>query len=253
MKPFDRCLAYLEKLPPSVSGSGGHDATLRAACEIVRFGLSPAEEWQALEWYNANRCSPVWSEKELRHKLADAHRKAAHGERLRTTNASAPRQKPITAAELTRLTAGRPAGALAQKLAASITPPPPANRQITGPANTSPAVASIGTLDAEIDRLHLAWKADPDPAHEAEHMRRMGRALIVAGWPYYADDGRDLGAAGWCQWAGLPIAEIHRLPITPPEVANTQAVSANDDGEYWQFVLAHEAEALAFAAQASPR
>jgi hypothetical protein len=71
---LQRALAYLDKLPPAISGSGGHNATLRAACECVRFGLSEGEAWQALRWFNAHRCQPAWSEKELRHKLADAQK-----------------------------------------------------------------------------------------------------------------------------------------------------------------------------------
>mgnify|MGYP001590975875 CR=1 FL=1 len=67
-------MAYLEKLPSAVSGSGGHNATLRTACECFRFGLSTAEAWDALQWFNANRCSPIWNEKDLRHKLEDAER-----------------------------------------------------------------------------------------------------------------------------------------------------------------------------------
>ncbi|MBI3242334.1 MAG: hypothetical protein HYZ49_08585 [Chloroflexi bacterium] len=71
---LSRAMAYLEKLPPAISGSGGHDATLRAACECFRFGLSTAEALDAMRWYNANRCKPAWTEKELAHKLADAEK-----------------------------------------------------------------------------------------------------------------------------------------------------------------------------------
>ena len=67
-------MAYLNKLPPAVSGNGGHNATLRVACECFRRGLSESDAWDALLWYNANRCSPAWSEKALQHKLADAAR-----------------------------------------------------------------------------------------------------------------------------------------------------------------------------------
>lgn len=76
MTNFARCLAYLSNLPPAVSGSGGHSATLRAACECVRFGLTDGEAMQALAEYN-RRCQPAWSERELAHKLASARRLAA--------------------------------------------------------------------------------------------------------------------------------------------------------------------------------
>lgn len=64
------CMAYLDKLPTAQSGAGGHNATLQAALAIRRFELDGAEAWEAMSWYNHNRCSPEWSEKELRHKLA---------------------------------------------------------------------------------------------------------------------------------------------------------------------------------------
>lgn len=69
-----RVMAYLDRLPVAVSGAGGHNMTLRAACECYRFGLSKAEAAQALDWYNENRCQPKWSANELAHKLNDAAR-----------------------------------------------------------------------------------------------------------------------------------------------------------------------------------
>lgn len=69
-----RAMAYLDRLPVAVSGQGGHNATLRAACECMRFGLSDGEAWEALQWFNDYRCQPKWSEHELKHKLADARR-----------------------------------------------------------------------------------------------------------------------------------------------------------------------------------
>ena len=90
MPNLTSCLAYLDKLPRAVSGSGGHNATLRVACECFRFGLSRAEAWDALQWYNTNRCLPAWREKELRHKLDDAERIVCHagegGIRIRLVN-----------------------------------------------------------------------------------------------------------------------------------------------------------------------
>lgn len=69
-----RAMAYLDRLPVAVSGSRGHNATLRAACECFRFGLSEGEAWDALQWFNDYRCQPKWSEHDLRHKLADAQK-----------------------------------------------------------------------------------------------------------------------------------------------------------------------------------
>lgn len=92
MTNLERCLAYLSKLPPAVSGSGGHNATLRAACECVRFGLSDAEALQALGEFN-RRCSPPWSERDLAHKLESARRIASKEAGKR----GAPGQRPKTA------------------------------------------------------------------------------------------------------------------------------------------------------------
>ncbi len=72
-------MAYLDRLPVAVSGAGGHNATLRAACECFRFGLSEAEAWGCLQWFNEYRCQPKWSEHELRHKLADARKIVSGG------------------------------------------------------------------------------------------------------------------------------------------------------------------------------
>lgn len=74
-----RAMAYLDRLPVAVSGQGGHNATLRAACECIRFGLSDGEAWQALQWFNDYRCQPKWSEHDLRHKLADARKMVSGG------------------------------------------------------------------------------------------------------------------------------------------------------------------------------
>ncbi len=74
MDNFSRTMAYLDKLPNAISGAGGHDATLRVACECYRFGLSDGEAWEALRWFNDNRCQPKWKEHELRHKLESAYK-----------------------------------------------------------------------------------------------------------------------------------------------------------------------------------
>lgn len=73
----ERCLAYLAKLPEAISGSGGHNATFRAACEVWRFGLDTSQAWEALCWFNAAKCKPTWGEGELRHKLESARVRVA--------------------------------------------------------------------------------------------------------------------------------------------------------------------------------
>ncbi len=68
-----RAAAYLDRMPPAISGSGGHGQTYAAATAMVHgFGLDPeAALGLLLERYN-QRCQPPWSEKELRHKVSDA-------------------------------------------------------------------------------------------------------------------------------------------------------------------------------------
>jgi hypothetical protein len=67
-----RARAYLARVEGAVSGQGGHNATFRAACILTqRFSLAFPEAWPLLLEWN-ERCSPPWSESELRHKLEDA-------------------------------------------------------------------------------------------------------------------------------------------------------------------------------------
>jgi primase-polymerase (primpol)-like protein len=53
---FDECRRALADLPDSVSGDGGHNAMLRAACEVRRWGLDEDESWRLLHWFNDNKC-----------------------------------------------------------------------------------------------------------------------------------------------------------------------------------------------------
>jgi hypothetical protein len=68
-----RAAAYLDRIPPAISGSGGHGQTYAAATAMVHgFGLDPEIAFSLL-WDRYNpRCQPPWSEKELRHKVSDA-------------------------------------------------------------------------------------------------------------------------------------------------------------------------------------
>ncbi len=68
-----RAAAYLNRIPPAISGSGGHSQAYAAATATVHgFGLDPEAAFSLL-WDRYNpRCDPPWSEKELRHKVTDA-------------------------------------------------------------------------------------------------------------------------------------------------------------------------------------
>jgi hypothetical protein len=91
MDNFTRAMSYIKKLPEAISGSGGHNATLRAACECVRFGLSESEIQDAMNWYNENKCQPEWEPHELAHKIKTAQDKAQRGARVNVANKSSKR------------------------------------------------------------------------------------------------------------------------------------------------------------------
>lgn len=73
MTVVDRARRYVEKLPAAVSGCRGHDALFRAARVLAHgFALPDEHTWPLLLEYNA-RCLPPWNDRELRHKLTQAH------------------------------------------------------------------------------------------------------------------------------------------------------------------------------------
>lgn len=66
-----RARAYLAKLPAAVSGAQGHTATFNAvACVMIGFDLSEQDAFDVIASDYNPRCSPEWSERELRHKIA---------------------------------------------------------------------------------------------------------------------------------------------------------------------------------------
>jgi putative DNA primase/helicase len=68
----DRAKKYLTKIPPAVSGAGGHDQTFHAACVLVQgFSLERETALSLLREWNQT-CQPPWSERELTHKIDSA-------------------------------------------------------------------------------------------------------------------------------------------------------------------------------------
>ncbi len=70
---YSRARRYLHQCKGAISGSGGHAHTFVIAQKLVRgFALAPddALDLMAREWNQ--RCSPPWSERELRHKVEQA-------------------------------------------------------------------------------------------------------------------------------------------------------------------------------------
>src|SRR5690349_10010841 len=76
MKTLDGVRSRLFELPGAISGSRGHDATFRAACLLVRFGVSDGDAMSLLRDWNRTHCKPPWNESQLSHKLKDARRVA---------------------------------------------------------------------------------------------------------------------------------------------------------------------------------
>jgi hypothetical protein len=65
-------------MPPAVSGNRGHDATFAVALALCHgFALSKAQALPIMREFNA-RCDPLWSEKELEHKLHSAGKVTRH-------------------------------------------------------------------------------------------------------------------------------------------------------------------------------
>ena len=70
---LDRARRYLERMPGAISGSGGHATTFRAAVAMVRgFGLETDDALRLLVEVHNPLCAPMWSERDLRHKVRQA-------------------------------------------------------------------------------------------------------------------------------------------------------------------------------------
>ncbi len=68
-----RAAAYLDRIPPAISGSGGHGQAYAAATAMVHgFGLDPTVAFALLRDRYNPRCQPPWTDKELVHKIDDA-------------------------------------------------------------------------------------------------------------------------------------------------------------------------------------
>lgn len=113
MNPYQRAALWISKVPPAISGSGGHNQTYTAAVGLVHgFGLAQGDAFNLLSAWNST-CLPPWTESELRHKLADA--------------ATKPHDKP--AGHLLHASSSLPHGDLTRvkfsKPTSSPPPPPP--------------------------------------------------------------------------------------------------------------------------------
>jgi hypothetical protein len=107
-KRLKRAAAYLAKCPAAVSGQGGHLNAWKAALSVVRgFELSEGEAYDLLSRDFNPRCDPPWTEKELRHKIADAGRSTQvpsgyllHEDRRRQVNGAPGQRNEAPTAEV---------------------------------------------------------------------------------------------------------------------------------------------------------
>lgn len=68
-----RAEAYVERMPPSISGERGDDALWRVALAVVRgFDLDEGDALPILRVYNDRRARPRWAESRLRYKIRHA-------------------------------------------------------------------------------------------------------------------------------------------------------------------------------------
>ena len=91
----DRARKYIAKMPPAISGQGGHDAAFSVACKlVVGFGLDRDTALDLMREHN-EQCQPPWSENELAHKVDDAMKQP--GLRGELLNSASPRSTPRAA------------------------------------------------------------------------------------------------------------------------------------------------------------
>lgn len=86
---MNRFRKYLSKMPPAISGSGGHNATFAVARKLA--ALEWDDAMQLLEEFN-ERCHPPWSRVELEHKLKEAKDK---GQNLGIKDRPAPHRPSV--------------------------------------------------------------------------------------------------------------------------------------------------------------
>ena len=72
MTAYQRAELWLSKVPPAISGSGGHNTTYTAAVGLVHgFGLSEGDALRLLSEWNRS-CQPPWTDRELAYKIRSA-------------------------------------------------------------------------------------------------------------------------------------------------------------------------------------
>ena len=75
----ERISRYIAARPEAIEGQRGDETTCCVACRLVwGFGLSEADALRYLRLYSETRCSPKWSERELKSKIQQALKRRKH-------------------------------------------------------------------------------------------------------------------------------------------------------------------------------
>jgi hypothetical protein len=69
---IERARLYVAKIPPAISGEGGHNHAFAVACALIHGFALPRDRALSLLREYSDRCQPPWSERELAHKIESA-------------------------------------------------------------------------------------------------------------------------------------------------------------------------------------
>ena len=120
MTTLQRAALWLSKVPPAISGSGGHNATYTAAVGLVHgFALSHVDSLTLLEDWNKS-CQPPWKATELAYKLREAASRAHNKPRGHLLDAGG--SSPSGSFDLSRVTFKKPVADAAPVPVPSLSP-----------------------------------------------------------------------------------------------------------------------------------
>ncbi|NBS68933.1 hypothetical protein EBT31_08445 [bacterium] len=106
MTTKERAALWLARVPPAISGSGGHNQTYTAAVGLTHGFCLPFEDAFSLlaDWNRS--CQPPWTERELAHKVRQAIDQPHDKPRGHLANASD--HRPVEPLDITRVTFKKP-------------------------------------------------------------------------------------------------------------------------------------------------
>ena len=179
-----RASAYLAKMPPSVSGSGGHDAAYAAAQAMVNgFALDAADAEQLLLAEFNPQCSPPWSDADLIRKVSEAIKSPGDKPRGWLLNAERPQcsRSDFGAYDVANVTHGQQTEATAER----------ASESAVGLLEADPPSIVLDegrTESAFSQRVHRTY------GHKIRHVDEWNRFLVYNGLHWEVDQGAQLDA-----------------------------------------------------------